>query len=106
MLKNAITITVIYFLVATSLTGCAALGLSTKGSKSKVDFACVLNDERLGAPFTDPARAREWLRETAAFLLRTKQRIEAKEWTPSRDDLVRLADLADLVRRADSCLEK
>lgn len=104
--KRAIQTTLFYVsmlvLVISSMTagGCAA-----RQGNSRVDFRCVLQDERVGAPFTDPARAREWLRSTKDYLIEIAQRIQAREFTPTQEDIKRFADLADLVKRAQSCLE-
>lgn len=100
LLRKILTLTLTAFILSVS-PGCALLS----GSKdTKVDFRCVLEDERLGAPFTDPARAREWLVDTQKYLKAMGAKIEAKEWVPTAEDLARLADLADLVARAESCL--
>jgi hypothetical protein len=88
--------------VASLSINCAAL-LAQPGSK--VDFSCVIQDERLGAPFKDPAAARAWLKDTRDYLLEMARRIKDKEFAPTHEDIERFDDLADLVERAQSCLE-
>ncbi len=75
-----------------------------QGSSSPIDFPCVVQDERLGTPFTDPDRARAWVRDTVAYLQDMNAQIKAGTFKPGTADLIRLADLADLAERAGRCI--
>ena len=105
MLRNRTTLipaACVALVLGSTLVGCASL---SKGRETVKPLACVFQDERLGSPFSDREKAKKWLRSTASYLVEMAARIKAKQFTPTQEDIQRFADLADLVERAQKCLE-